>query len=141
LESDIVSIPKLRLYVKFKADYGETEGYVQRTRVKAHRSLLARLKGATSLLKIETGRYVCLPVEERTCKTCNSGMVEDEEFFCVGCPGLKEARGPLLKSMKKAHSGFGLLQDEEKFIRIMLHANADSRVGKFLYSMFLDRTS
>ena len=54
---------------------------------------------------------------------------------------IKEARGPLLKLMEQAHSGFGLLQDEEKIIRIMLHANADRRVGKFLYSMFLDRTS
>ena len=77
-------------------------------------------------------------MEERTCKTCNSGMVKGEEHFCVGCPGLKEARGPLLKLMEQ---GFGLLWDEEKFIRIMLHANADSRVGKILYSMFLDRTS
>ena len=39
---------------------------------------------------------------------------------------IKEARGPLLKLMEQAQSGFGLLQDEEKFIRIMLHANADS---------------
>jgi len=68
-------------------------------------------------------------------------MVEDEEHFCVGYPGLKEARGPLLKLMEQAHSGFGLLQDEEKFIRIMLHVNADNRVRKFIYSMFLDRTS
>jgi len=49
-------------------------------------------------------------------------MVEDEEHFCVGCPGLKEARGPLLKLIEKAQSGFGLLQDEEKFIKIMLPA-------------------
>ena len=53
---------------------------------------------------------------------------------------IKEARGPLLKLMEQAQSGFGLLQDEEKFIRIMLLANADSRVGKSLYDMFLDRT-
>ena len=56
-------------------------------------------------------------------------MVEDEEHFCVGYPGLKEARGSLLKLMEQAQSGFGLLQDEEKFIRIMLHVNADSRAG------------
>ena len=68
-------------------------------------------------------------------------MVEDEELFCVGCPDLKEARGPLFKLMEQAQSGFGLLQDEENFIRIMLHANADSRVGKLFYDMFLDRTS
>ena len=45
---------------------------------------------------------------------------------------IKEARGPLLKLMEQAQSGFGLLQDEEKFIRIMLRANADFRVGIFV---------
>jgi len=87
---DVTSKPKLRSYIKLKADCGETEGYVQRTRVKVHRSLLANLKGGVAPLQIEIGRYVCLPVEERSCKTCNSGMVEDEEHFCVGCPGVKE---------------------------------------------------
>ena len=45
---------------------------------------------------------------------------------------INEARGPLLKLMEQAQSGFELLQDEEKFITIMLHANADSRVGIFV---------
>jgi len=46
-------------------------------------------------------------------------MVKDEEHFCVGCPGVKETRGPLLKLMEQDQSGYiGLLQDEEKFIRI-----------------------
>ena len=48
-KSDIASKPKLRSYIKLKADYGETEGYVQKTRVKAHRSLLARLRGHCKL--------------------------------------------------------------------------------------------
>jgi len=60
-----------------------------------------------------------------------------EEHFCVGYPGVKEA---LPKLMEQAQSGFGLLQDEEKFIRIMLHVNADCRVGEILY-IFLDRTA
>jgi len=60
-------------------------------------------------LQIEIGRYV-LPSCGR--KSCNSGMVEDEEHFCVGYPGLKEARDPLLKLMEEAQSGFGMLQDD-----------------------------
>ena len=49
----------------------------------------------------------------------------------VGCPGMKETRGPLLKLMEQAQSGIGLPpQDKEKF-RIMLHTNADSRVEIF----------
>jgi len=58
----------------------------------------------------------------------------------MGCPGLKEARGFLFRLMEQAQSGFRLLQDVEKFITIMLHVNAGSRVGKFLYDMCLDRT-
>ena len=37
-KSDIVSKPKLRSNVNLKADYGGTEGYVQRTRVKGTKS-------------------------------------------------------------------------------------------------------
>ena len=63
-------------------------------------------------------------------------MVEDEEHFCVGCQGLKEARGPLLKLMEEAQSGFGMLQDEEEFVGIMQHVNANSGVGNFLYLLY-----
>jgi len=63
-------------------------------------------------------------------------MVDNEEHFCVGYPGLMEARGPLLKLMEQAQPRFGWLQDiYEKIIRIMLHANTYSR--KLLYDMFL----
>ena len=70
-----------------EANHGETEGYIQKTRVKAHRSLLAQLRGRTAPLQNENSRYACLPVEQRTCKICNSAIME---HFCVGCPGLKE---------------------------------------------------
>ena len=58
----------------------------------------------------------------------------------MGCPGLKEARGLLLRLMEQAQSGFRLLQGVEIFIRIMLHVNAGSTVGKILYDMCQDRT-
>ena len=57
-KAEVATKPKLRSYnVTFKSDYNETEGYVQRTRVKAHKSLLARLRGGTAPLQIEIGRY------------------------------------------------------------------------------------
>jgi len=61
----------------------------------------------------------------------------------VGCPGWKEARGSLVKLIEQAQPGIGLLlQHKEKFIRIMLHANADSGVEIFyMIIMFLDRTA
>ena len=138
-KDEVATKPKLRSYVTFKSDYKETEGYVERTRVKADRSLLAHLRGGTAPLQIEIGRYVCLPVEERKCKTCNTGMVEDEQHFCVGCPSLKKARGPLLRRMEQAHPGFAMLKDNDKFVRIVQQANLDSHIAKLLYIMFINR--
>ena len=41
--------------VDFKTEYGKTEEYVQKVRVKSHRSLLAQLREGTAPLQIETG--------------------------------------------------------------------------------------
>jgi len=56
-KSVLASKTKLRLYIEHKADYGETQGYVQRTRVKAHRSLLA-----------------CKVTEQSHCRLRSAGM-------------------------------------------------------------------
>ena len=108
-------------------------------RVKSHRSLLARLKGGTAPLQIESGRYIGLPVEEKICRSCNTRQVEDEQHFCVGCPALEEARAPLLHHLNLHQVISGALSDEEKFIIIM--QNPDSRTAKLLYIMFLKRNS
>ena len=36
-------------------------------------------------MRIETGRYSNLKVEERTCLVCNSSDVENEEHFLFNC--------------------------------------------------------
>ena len=125
--------------MKFKAEYGKTEEYVQKVGVKSHRSLLARLRGGTAPLQVETGRYIGLPVEERICRSCNTRQVEDERHFCVGCPALEEARAPLLHLLNLHQVDTGALSDEDKFIAIM--HSADSRTAKLLYNMFLKRNS
>ena len=56
-------------------------------RSKAQRSVVARLRGGTAPLEIETGRYVGIPAEQRICKLCR-GAVEDEVHFCITCPAL-----------------------------------------------------
>ena len=53
-KSDIASKTKLRWYIQHKADYGKTQGYVQRTRVKAHRSPLACKVGEQSHCRLRS---------------------------------------------------------------------------------------
>ena len=138
-QTEALTKPKLRSYLNFKTEYRETEEYVQNVRIKPHRSLLARLRGGTPPLQNETGRYIGLPVEERICRSCNKGQVEDEQHFCVECPALEEARAPLLHLLNIHHLGSGAVSDKVKFITFM--QNPDRRTAKLLYNMFLKRAS
>ncbi len=45
------------------------------------RKCLSMLRCATAPLRIETGRYERLPVEQRGCEVCDSDNVEDEMHF------------------------------------------------------------
>ena len=47
-------------------------------------------------LPIETGRYTRIPRNERVCKMCNSGQLEDKFHFFFECPTLKELRNKFL---------------------------------------------
>ena len=48
------------------------------------RRMLAMLRGGTAALKIETGRWNGLKREERTCRQCLMGEIEDEHLLL--CP-------------------------------------------------------
>ena len=51
-QAAILTKPKLRSYINFKTEYGETEEHVQKARVESHRSLLARLKGLVKYITL-----------------------------------------------------------------------------------------
>ena len=81
-----------------------------------------------------SGRYIGLPVEERICGSCNTWQVEDEQYFCVGCPAMEEARAPLLHILNLHQVDTGALPDENKFIAIM--QSPDSRTANFFIICF-----
>ena len=61
---------------------------------RAHRAFLARLRGGSATLEIETRRYVGIPAEQRVCKLCQSG-IGDEAHFILTCAALQESPSPL----------------------------------------------
>ena len=76
--------PKLRTYCTYKHDYN-TEPHVLLNIPHKYRSVIARLRNGTLPLRIETGRYVNLEVEERKCILCTDNVVEDELHFIFDC--------------------------------------------------------
>ena len=72
----------IRTYAKLKTDY-ELEKYLTVDLSQNMMREIARLRTSTHKLAIETGRYQrpVGPSNERLCKICNTGQVEDEIHF------------------------------------------------------------
>ena len=66
---------KLRTYRTFKQVY-ETEGYCNLILPPSHRSALCKFRCGVSPIRIETGRYENLQLDDRKCPFCN--VPEDE---------------------------------------------------------------
>ena len=74
---------KLRTYRLFKDKYN-TELYCKLQLPYGHRSALAKFRCGVAPLRIETGRYVNLPVDERICPFCKN-CVETEMHVLLEC--------------------------------------------------------
>ncbi len=76
------------------AQYGYKE-YLSRVDNAQLRRSLARFRCANHKLQIELGRQVKpvkVPVQQRYCKLCNLGAVEDEDHFLLVCPAYQSVR-------------------------------------------------
>ena len=128
---------KLKTYQLFKQEYGP-EPYTNILISRAHRSFLAKLRGGSAPLEIETGRYVGAPMDQRTCKLCHTA-VGDESHFMLACPVLHLDRLSLFTYMSHTVSSFEHLSVAEQMCAIMEEANKSRRVSKMLYDMFIKR--
>ena len=88
---------KLRTYVTIK-DKLQLEPYLH-FKNRLARISLARLRGGTSFLRIETGRYEKEKPEERLCMWCKSA-IEDEKHFLLECDLYRGIRQKTLKDLK-----------------------------------------
>ncbi len=76
------------------AQYGYKE-YLSMVNNAQLRRSLARFRCANHKLQIELGRQVKpvkVPVQQRYCKLCNLGAVEDEDHFLLVCPAYQSVR-------------------------------------------------
>ena len=83
-KENVIQKPKLRTYVTFK-DNIDVEPYVKHCNVRQNRSLMAQIRCGVLPIRLETGRFCRLPVENRLCELCNLGKVEDEFHFVMEC--------------------------------------------------------
>ena len=75
--SDIYSSSRLQTYSLFKHNF-EQEKYLKLNMEEKYITAVTRLRTSFHNLAIETGRYENIPRDQRTCKSCNMNVIEDE---------------------------------------------------------------
>ena len=128
---------KLRTYSLIKQEIGR-EDYLEQIKNTKHRQQLTKFRLSNHKLRIEVGRHMNLPKEERICEMCNKG-IEDEIHFLVKCDFYKTLRKPLYDICTELRPQFGFYSDQEKFIFIMTNSVLMGNVSKFLVSALKDR--
>ena len=76
--------PKLSTMQNIIMEYGQ-ESRCAGIKMKSERRMILKLRGGTAPLQAEMGRWRGVKQEERTCKECNSGEVEDVINWLLRC--------------------------------------------------------
>lgn len=130
------------IIVTFKSSY-KTETYLQLNITKKERSHLAQFRCAVLPLKIETGRFSGLAVEDRLCQVCDQHAVESEIHLLLNCNVYNDLRKILIDKSTRRHNNFINMTDTEKLRFIVTHeerecakclVNAMSRRKAILYN-------
>ena len=83
-----------------------------------HRRALAAFRCGTAPIRLETGRYVNLAVDGRTCYHCED-RVEDEQHVISECPIYTDLRTALYSHCTRVSDTFNNLNDREKICFIL----------------------
>ena len=83
--------PKLRFYKLFKTEFN-FENYLEIVPHFPLRKIITKFRCSDHRLEIETGRHRKIPINQRICKICTSGIETEEHFLRRWCPKLKNLR-------------------------------------------------
>ncbi|MEW8546453.1 MAG: reverse transcriptase family protein, partial [Candidatus Thiodiazotropha sp.] len=95
---------KLRLYRCFKSEY-KTENYVSCLMPRCHRSAYSKFRCGVAPIRIETGRYERLALEDRRCFNCVN-HIENEEHVLLYCPIYEDLRKAYFTKILEQHTDF-----------------------------------
>ena len=115
---EINSKPKLRTY-KLVKPHCKTETYVMKHMARRKRSIYAQFRIGILPLKVETGRFTNIPLEDRVCDYCDSGEVEDEAHFLFDCTLYIDLREVLIHTCLGKNGNFRNFDRLEKMKYIL----------------------
>ena len=129
---------KLRTYKLFKTEF-KVEEYCRMLLPLKHRSAFAKFRCGVAPLKIETGRYENLVVEERICPFCSN--IEDEMHVILDCSVYNDLRITLLDKASDMNPGFNDLTNSEKLKILFSERRLIRFCAKTCFNILLRRNS
>ena len=118
----IASETKLSLLVGSKP-VNLPANYLNQISSRSNRSLVTKLRLGTFDLEVEKGRRQNIPREERFCKLCDTGEIEDITHFVLYCPKLSVPRETLLNKFVSVLYSFNHAPPEQKVKLLFYNEN------------------
>ena len=115
---DVNNKPKLRTYKTFKTSF-ETSEYMKWNSEKSDRSLLAQFMCGILQLRVESGRFINLKLNERICQLCDLNCLEDEFHFLCICPVYSDLRKDLYLNYSQLLKNFDRVTEGDIFISVL----------------------
>ncbi len=132
---------KLRTYRLFKSTYSP-EIYLLENMPISHRSALANFRGGTAPIRIETGRYENIPLEQRSCFYCkkfNLNIIESEIHVLTECPLYCDTRDDLFLHAQSVIPNFLYMSNSDKFVNLFQHVYMTKHCAKACHAILTRR--
>ena len=100
-------------------------------RVKSERRMLLKLRGGTAAFQVESDRWHGVRREDRMCKECNSGEVEDVVHWLVRCPVWRRLRESL-----RSHCTIKPGLNEEEVAKILCQVCVNRKITLGIRAMY-----
>ena len=120
------STSKLCYYNLMKQDIKCEEYVKSRFITRQSRAVIAKLRSGTYPIAVELGRYRNIPKENRICKSCQSGSIEDEQHFLLKCTAFDAHRDDLFNEISKKVGNFKTMNLTDKLCTLL----SDTRIIK-----------
>jgi hypothetical protein len=111
--------PKLRLYRKLKSSL-VFEEYLKGVTHDRGKMMMLRMRSGTSELRLETGRWVNENLEDRLCRLCGGGGVEDENHVINECVYYQDDRALMWDGIRDGTEGRVMREGGEMSVRWVL---------------------
>ena len=87
--------------------------------------MYSKFRCGVAPLRLETGRYENLQIDERLCLFCSDQSIENETHVLLKCPLYSDLRQNMFSDILRSYANFSTLDEQAKFKVILYSEHSD----------------